>query len=141
MAGDRIVIVAPNWLGDAVMALPAFADIRRHFSGARLTVAARPPVAPLFSMVQGVDDIMTLPGGGGWRAVFGWPQDARALQGKGLDIAILLPNSFATALIVKNAAIPERWGFATDGRGRMLTRTIPKPKGTTHQSEYYRALT
>lgn len=141
MAGDRIVIVAPNWLGDAVMALPAFADIRRHFSGARLTVAARPPVAPLFSMVQGVDDIMTLPGGGGLRAVFGWQQDARALQGKELDIAILLPNSFATALIVKNAAIPERWGFATDGRGRMLTRTIPKPTGTTHQSEYYQALT
>jgi heptosyltransferase II len=161
MAGDRIVIVAPNWLGDAVMALPAFADIRRHFSGARLTVAARPPVAPLFSMVQGVDDIMTLPGGGGWRAVFGWQEDARALQGKGLDIAILLPNSFATALIVKNAAIPERWGFATDGRGRMLTRPIPKPsasakasafakatadktadkKSVMHQSEYYRALT
>src|SRR5688572_18371888 len=151
MAGDRIVIVAPNWLGDAVMALPAFADIRRHFSGARLTVAARPPVAPLFSMVQGVDDIMTLPGGGGLRAVFGWQEDARALQGKGLDIAILLPNSFATALIVKNAAIPERWGFATDGRGRMLTRPIPKPsasakatadkKSVMHQSEYYQALT
>ena len=141
MAGDRIVIVAPNWLGDAVMALPAFADIRRHFSGARLTVAARPPVAPLFSMVLGVDEMMTLPGGGGLRAVFGWQDDARALQGKGLDIAILLPNSFATALIVKNAAIPERWGFATDGRGLMLTRPIPKPKGTTHQSEYYQALT
>jgi len=141
MAGDRVVIVAPNWLGDAVMALPAFADIRRHFSGARLAVAARPPVAPLFSMVQGVDDIMTLPGGGGLRAVFGWQEDARALQGKGLDIAILLPNSFATALIVKNAAILERWGFATDGRGRMLTRAIPKPRGTTHQSEYYQALT
>src|SRR5688500_9444827 len=161
MAGDRVVIVAANWLGDAVMALPAFAAIRRRLSGARLTVAARPPVAPLSSMVQGVDDIMTLPGGGGWRAVFGWQEDARALQGQGLDIAILLPNSFATALIVKNAAIPERWGFATDGRGRMLTRAIPKPsasakasafatattdktadkKGVMHQSEYYQALT
>ena len=141
MAGDRVVIVAPNWLGDAVMALPAITDIRRHFSDARLAVAARPTVAPLFAMVAGVDDMVTLPGGGGLRAVFGWQQDARALQGRGLDIAILLPNSFATALIVNNAGIPERWGFASDGRGRMLTRAIPKPRGTTHQSEYYQALT
>jgi heptosyltransferase II len=141
MAGDRIVIVAPNWLGDAVMALPAFADIRRHFSGARLTVAARPPVAPLFSMVQGVDEVMTLPGGGGLRAVFGWQQDARALQGQGLDIAILLPNSFATALIARNAAIPERWGFRTDWRGRLLTKAVAKPSRVLHMREYYQALT
>jgi heptosyltransferase II len=141
MAGDRIVIVAPNWLGDAVMALPAIADMRRHFAGARLTVAARPPVAPLFSMVQGVDDVITLPGGGGWRAVFGWQEDARALQGKGLDIAILLPNSFATALIVKNSAIPERWGFRTDWRGRLLTKAVPKPSRVLHMQEYYQALT
>ena len=141
IAADRIVVIAPNWLGDAVMALPAIADIRRHFAGARLTIAARPPVAPLFSMVQGVDDMLTLPGGGGLRAVLGWQEDARALQGKGLEIAILLPNSFANALSVKKAAIAERWGFATDWRGRMLTRAIPKPVGTTHQSEYYQALT
>lgn len=138
---ERVVVVAPNWLGDAVMALPAIADIRRHFAGARLTIAARPPVAPLFSMVRGVDDLITLPGGGGLRAVFGWQEDARALQGKALEIAILLPNSFATALIVNHAAIPERWGLATDWRGRMLTRAIPKPKGMAHQSEYYQALT
>ena len=138
---DRVVVVAPNWLGDAVMALPAIADIRRHFTGVRLTIAARPPVAPLFSMVRGVDDLITLPGGGGLRAVFGWHEDARALQGKAFEIAILLPNSFATALIVNSAAIPERWGLATDWRGRMLTRAIPKPKGITHQSEYYQALT
>lgn len=138
---DRVVVIAPNWLGDAVLALPAIADIRRHFAGARLTLAARPSVVPLFSMVRGVDDSITLPGGGGVRAVFGWQEDARALRGKAFEIAILLPNSFATALIVNNAAIPERWGFATDWRGRMLTRGIPKPKAMTHQSEYYQALT
>src|SRR5688572_86081 len=151
MVSDRVVVVAPNWLGDAVMALPAIADIRRHFADAQLTIAARPSVAPLFSMVQGVDKLITLPGGGGVRALFGWRDDARALQAGGFEIAILLPNSFATALIAKNAVIQERWGYATDWRGRMLTRAIAKPsasakatadkEGGMHQSEYYQALT
>ena len=138
---DRLVVVAPNWLGDAVMALPALADIRRHFADTRLTIAARPSVAPLFSMVRGVDQVITLPGGGGLRALFGWKDDARALAEGGFEIAILLPNSFATGLIARNAGIHERWGYATDWRGRLLTRAVAKPKGTTHQSEYYQALT
>jgi heptosyltransferase-2 len=138
---DRLVVIAPNWLGDAVMALPAIADIRRHFADAQLTIAARPSVAPLFSMVQGVDKVITLPGGGGLRALLGSRDDARALQAGGFEIAILLPNSFAIAWIAKIAAVPERWGYATDRRGRMLTRPIAKPEGTTHQSAYYQALT
>lgn len=160
-SAGRIVVVAPNWLGDAVMALPAIADIRRHFAGAHLTIAARPSVAPLFTMVQGIDHLATLPGGGGLRALFGWKDDARALEAGGFEIAILLPNSFATALIARNARIHERWGYATDWRGRLLTRAIAKPsvsakastfakatadktadkKGVMHQSEYYQALT
>jgi lipopolysaccharide heptosyltransferase II len=138
---DRLVVVAPNWLGDAVMALPALADIRSHFADAKLTIAARPSVAPLFSMVQGVDQLMTLPGGGGVRALFGWQDDVRALKDGDFQIAIVLPNSFAIAWIAKIALVPERWGYATDWRGRLLTRAIAKPTGATHQSEYYQALT
>src|SRR5262245_17175225 len=69
---QRVVVIAPNWLGDAVMALPAFADIRRHFPSAHIAVAARPSVAPIYTMVSGVDDVITLPGGGGLRAWTGW---------------------------------------------------------------------
>ena len=151
MKAEQVVVIAPNWLGDAVMALPAFADIRRHFSDARLTIAARPAVAPLFSMVQGVDALITLPGGGGLRALVGWQDDARALKEGGCALAILLPNSFATALIARKAGVPERWGYATDWRGRLLTRAIARPSasataareknGVMHQSEYYQALT
>ena len=137
----RLVVVAPNWLGDAVMALPAIADIRRHFADAQVTIAARPAVAPLFSMVQGVDQLITLPGGGGLRAVVGWQQDALALKAGDFQIAILLPNSFAIAWIARIAHVPERWGYAADWRGRLLTRAIAKPDSTTHQSAYYQALT
>ena len=138
---DRVVIVAPNWLGDAVMALPAIADVRRHYPDAHLSVAARAAVAPLFMMVEGVDAVVTLPGRGGLAAVTAWAGDAAMLQSGSFDAVLLLPNSFVTALSAQRAAIPERWGFATDWRGRMLTRAIAKPLQPLHQGAYYQALT
>ena len=51
----RLLVLSPNWLGDAVMALPAIADVRRRFPAARLIVAARRSVADLFALVPGVD--------------------------------------------------------------------------------------
>jgi len=134
-------VVAPNWLGDAVMALPAFADIRRHFPAAHVAVAARPSVAPMFAMVTGVDELVTLPGGGGLRAWTGWRADVRALETGSFDTAILLPNSYGTARIALKAGIPERWGYAADMRGGMLTRAIQKPGAGLHQRAYYQALT
>ena len=53
---NRVLIFAPNWLGDAVMALPAIADIRRGSPQATIVVAARESVAPLFGMVRDVDE-------------------------------------------------------------------------------------
>ena len=138
---QRLVVLAPNWLGDAVMALPAFADLRRHFAAAHIAVAARPSVAPMYAMVGGVDQVITLPGGGGWRAWTGWREDVRALEAGAFDTAILLPNSYGTARNAAKAGIAERWGFATDGRARLLTRAIETPHGDPHQRAYYQALT
>ncbi len=140
MANERVVVVAPNWLGDAVMALPAVADLRAHFGGTRLAVAARASVAPLFPMVDGVDEVITLPGKGGLAALGSWRADAEALRAGAFDTAVLLPNSFVAALTASRAAIAERWGFATDWRGRYLTRAVPKARGPMHQAAYYQAL-
>lgn len=137
---QRLVIVAPNWLGDAVMALPAVADVRRHFADAHLAVAARAPVAPLFDMVEGVDAVVRLPGRGGIGAFTTWKDDAAAIEAGGHDTALLFPNSFVSALIASRAAVPERWGFAADLRGRYLTRAIAKPASPLHQAAYYQAL-
>jgi heptosyltransferase-2 len=136
----RLVVLAPNWLGDAVMALPALADVRRHFADAHLTVAGRGAVASLFGMVRGVDAVLTLPGRGGMAALRTWKGDAAALATGGFDTALLLPNSFASAFVIHRAGIGERWGLATDMRGRLLTRAVPKPKAAGHQSAYYQAL-
>ena len=136
----NLVVLSPNWLGDAVMALPAIADVRRHFAQARLTVAARASVASLFAMVPGVDAVLTLPGRGGLAALRTWRKDVTALEGGHFDTAVLLPNSWASAYVVHRAGIAERWGLATDLRARLLTRSAPKPRGAAHQAGYYQAL-
>jgi len=128
-----VVVVAPNWLGDAVMALPAIADVRRHFSSARLVIAARAAVADLFRLVPGVDDVVLLQ-----RSL---RPDAVRLADVGADAAILLPNSFATALLVRRAGIAERWGYAADWRSPLLTRAVRRPRHSVHQGAYYQHLT
>jgi len=129
---DRLVIVAPNWLGDAVMALPAVADIRRAWPAAHVAVAARPPIAPLFSLVDGVDEVITLPGHGVRAA-------AETLRARSFGAAVLLPNSFHAALVAWRAAIPERWGYRADWRRPLLTRAFSPPRHV-HQAAYYQAL-
>src|SRR3970282_1804447 len=97
---ERLLIVSPNWLGDAVMALPALGDVRRRFPGARLIVAARRAVASLFSMSPNVDEVLVLEWGGRILSRGPWRQDLATLRDARADAALLLPNSFASAWLV-----------------------------------------
>jgi heptosyltransferase-2 len=137
---DRILIIAPNWLGDAVMALPAIADVRRACASARLTVAARRSVADLFTLVTGVDDVIRLESDGRWWRRRLFSRDVRTLGAGAFDAALLLPNSFSTAWMARRARIAERWGYAADARSRLLTRAVPRPRVAVHQGEYYQQL-
>ncbi len=134
------IVFAPNWLGDAVMALPALADIRRHVRSEALAVAARRSVAGVFELVPGVDRVVTLTGGGTLGAIRHFGADVRALAEVGAEVAILLPNSMHSALLARQAGIPERWAYARDFRRWLLTRKARRPKGKVHQAEYYRQL-
>ncbi|MEW6321714.1 MAG: lipopolysaccharide heptosyltransferase II [Acidobacteriota bacterium] len=136
----RVVVVAPNWLGDAVMALPALADLRRAWAGAHVTVAARAPLAPLFQLVPGVDDTMALAARRGAARWSGWWTDSDRLRQGRFDIAVLLPNSFESALSAWRAGVPRRIGFATDLRGPLLTDALETPASSPHQAAYYQAL-
>lgn len=138
---SRIVVLSPNWLGDAVMALPAIADLRRRFASAHLAVAARASVAPVFELADGVDDVVTLRWKGRVFDRAGLRADADALRGAGFDAAVLLPNSLASAWLVRRAGVPERWGYAADYRSPLLTRSVPKPGGSRHMARYYQHLT
>lgn len=138
---ESVVVMAPNWLGDAVMALPAVADARRSFSGSRLVVAARGAVAGLFRLVPDIDEVVTLEWAGQWRRRRPFQADAARLAEVGADVAVLLPNSFASAWLASRARIPERWGYASDVRRILLTRAVARPKGSRHQGAYYQHLT
>jgi heptosyltransferase-2 len=133
----RLVVLAPNWLGDAVLALPAIASLRQWLPAAHLTVAARPSVAPLFSLIDGVDAVLTLGSRGRWRDVLTLTSDARVLTNGVFRVAVLLPNSFHAAWLARVAGIPERWGYRADLRSRLLTRAVAKPREFVHQTEYY----
>jgi lipopolysaccharide heptosyltransferase II len=135
---SRIVVLAPNWLGDVVMALPALADVRRQFCRATLAVAARQGLAPLFESVPCVDAIVPLAPRS--NLIKRWRGDSEALASGRFDVAILFPNSFYSTWIVKQAGVPERWGYRADLRGALLTRSVRRPRGTIHRAEYYQTL-
>jgi heptosyltransferase-2 len=136
----RVLVVAPNWLGDAVMSIPAVEDVRRRYAAARLVVAARPAVAPLFGMVRGVDEVVELEWRGHTRGLGAMRRDAVRLRAASADAALLLPNSLGTALLARMAAIPERWGYARDGRSALLSRAVARPPHSLHQGLYYQWL-
>ncbi len=135
---NRLVILAPNWLGDAVMALPAIADLRRAAPAAAITVAARSAIAPLFGLVPDVNETIALERPA-LHDVHAWRTLGAELSGSRFDTALLLPNSMRAALVASRAGIPERWGYRTAWRGSLLTRAIAPPSGL-HQVKYYQQL-
>nr|AHZ45561.1 ADP-heptose-LPS heptosyltransferase II modular protein [uncultured bacterium] len=132
----RIVIVAPNWLGDAVLALPAMEAVRRARPDAQLTIAARRSIADVFTLVPWAA-VLPLQSDARWWRRAAFRADVEALRS--FDAVLLLPNSFQSAWMVKAAGIAERWGYASDARRRLLTRAVPRSRGG-HQAEYYQRL-
>lgn len=127
----RLLIFAPNWLGDAVMALPAVADVRRALPGAAIDIAARAPIAPLLPLVPGI----------GQAVVFGKPADSLAsIRAGGYDTILLLTNSFNTAWLARRSGVPERWGYRNEFRSVLLTKAVAPPT-RVHQAAYYQHLT
>jgi heptosyltransferase-2 len=127
---NRLVIRAPNWLGDAVMALPAMGALRAAFPGAHLAVGAVPAIAPLFAEETSArqDSVVVLADS---RA------EIAALRAGNFDTIVLLPNSFRSAWSARRATIPERWGYSAGFRRWLLTRAVARPRERVHQSAYY----
>jgi heptosyltransferase-2 len=130
--GQPLLVRGLNWLGDAVMSLPALAALAS--AGARLTVLARAPAAEIYRGRPGVDEVL-LEGPGPRGRLRAW---LRLLKGS-YSGALLLPNSLSSALTAFLALIPERVGYARDGRGPLLSRAVTaRPADlAVHQSFYF----
>jgi heptosyltransferase-2 len=138
----KIVILAPNWIGDAVLSLPLLDACFQCWPGAKLTVLARAQVAELFEAREPQVRVLAYKRGNGPQGLKNLVDVSRRLRREGFVLALLLPNSLGSAVVVRLAGIPQRLGYATDGRGWLLTRRLQdrrKERGL-HQVDYYLGL-
>lgn len=128
----KLLIRATNWIGDVVMSTPAIRELRRLHPGWHITVAARPKVAGLYQDQDLVDEILVLDRGTSLR-------QAAELRRAGFQRAVLLQNAFGAALLALLSRIPERVGYAVDGRSLLLTRRARPQihRLQRHQVYYY----
>jgi heptosyltransferase-2 len=132
----KILVRSPNWVGDAVMAIPALEAVRRAHVSAEVSILARPAVAALLSGQSFADRVIEYD----HRGWLGRERLIRTLRAEQFDLAVLFQNAFDAAWLAWRAGIPERVGYARDGRGFLLTSAIPVPKEgeiPKHESYYY----
>ncbi len=121
----NILVRAPNWTGDVVMATPGLRALRAQFPQARITVQLRPGLEPLLAGIPWIDAVASVRSyHGGFRALF---EEASALRAQAFDLGICLPDSFSSALLMRLAGIPEIVGYARGGRSWLLTQKIVAP--------------
>lgn len=136
----KILVRATNWIGDAVMSLPALRAIHTRFPDAGITVLARPWVGALYEGERIIDRVVPLEGAPGMRAFSMKWKAAAALRRERFDLAVLFPNSFESAAVVFAAGAGRRVGYARDCRSFLLTDAIAVPKPgeiPKHERFYY----
>src|SRR6266850_7559591 len=131
----RIIVRGTNWVGDAMMTLPALRELRRLFPDAHITLATRSWAKGLFVGAEFIDELLVHESSG-LRSVV---QQLREWRKRNFDLAVLFPNSLETALVASLARVPLRIGYATDGRQALLTHplALPEWRNTKHEVFYY----
>lgn len=135
----RILVRGTNWIGDAVMTLPAVAAIRRTWPGAEISVLAKPWVADIYGEGADVDRLIIFAAPGEHEGPLGKLRLAGELRRRRFDMAILLQNAIEAAIIARLAGIPIRAGYDTDARGWLLTHAVHRTRAIrrVHQIRYY----
>jgi lipopolysaccharide heptosyltransferase II len=131
----RILVRSTNWLGDAVMSVPAVRAIKSGRPDAHITILTAAKLVDFWKTVPEVDEIVAIERGEGVFTV------ARKIRGR-FDVAFVFPNSVRTGLEVWLAGIPRRVGFRRPWRGRMINQIVPdaKPAPMTHEVKHYLAM-
>ncbi len=132
---ERIIVRAPNWVGDAVLCTPALAALKDMKPSAVISVLAVRRVSEVFLHNPCVDEIVTLPG----RKGLSYWLKALELRRKKYDLGILFPNSFSSALFFRLSGVPRISGYRRDGRGFLLADAVEVTERLlgSHQVDYY----
>lgn len=131
----RVVVRGTNWVGDAVMTVPALRELRRVLPDAHITLVSRPGTADVFIDADFLDEVLVYDRtglGSAWTQVREWRR-------RRFDLALLFQNAFEAAAIAFLARVPRRIGYDADRRGTLLTQAIPLPawKSERHEIFYY----
>ena len=132
----KLLVRAPNWVGDVIMSVPALRALRDAQPAPEIAVLARPGVAEIYAREPFADQVMVYENIG----LRGKSRLAAELRARHFDCALLLPNSFDSALITWLARIPRRIGYTRDGRRWLLTDPIETPAPGSiprHERFYY----
>lgn len=120
----KILVRAPNWIGDAVMSLPALDALKRLYPGSEITVLTRPLAAAVFMNNPAVAAIIEYDPRAWYKGLLGRLSLIAELARRRFAVAVLFQNAFEAALICFLARIRERVGYATDYRGFLLTKSV-----------------
>jgi heptosyltransferase-2 len=133
----KILVRGTNWIGDSVMSVPALRLIKKTFPDSELTLAAPEWSEGVFRDADFVDEILVLEESG--HSAGSVIAQVGKLRKGSFDIAILLTNSFGSALVAGFAHIAKRFGYAGEARGFLLTKAFDKPdwKNSRHEAFYY----
>ena len=133
----KIVVRGTNWIGDAVMTIPALRELRRIFPEAEIFLHTRSWAKGIFQDADFIDEILAFENSGSkFKTVLA---QAKNLKQQNFDLAVLFPNSFESAFTAKLANIPRRFGYAKEGRSFLLTDSVEIPvwKNQRHEVFYY----
>jgi heptosyltransferase-2 len=136
----KILVREVNWVGDAVLTLPAIAALNRRFPRAEIAVLAKPWAAGLFAGQSAVDRVVLYQAEGSHRGLRGRWALARELARERFDLAVLFPNSLDAVIVPWLARIPRRVGYRTDGRGLLLTQVVARSGRSAERHQVFRYL-
>lgn len=133
----RIFVRGTNWVGDAVMQIPALYELRRIFPSAEIALYTRSWAKGIYENADFINRIITFElGESKIKDAFA---QAKILRERNFDLGVLFTNSFESAVVAKLARIPRRFGYAQEGRSFLLTDPVKVPvwKNQRHEAFYY----
>jgi heptosyltransferase-2 len=135
----KVLVRATNWVGDAIMSLPAVRAIRNR-PDTNVAILARPYVADIYRDQGVADELIDYDVRGKHFGLAGREHLASELRAQKFDVAILLQNAFDAAWLAWRAGILQRIGYGRDGRSMLLTTAVSVPRAgeiPTHEKYYY----